>query len=284
MVRDAAVAQLHSVLPLLDADLAPELRPRLQVATADLALQAAWMSLDQRRHHAARRLWMIGLDIARTTDHPLVTDLTVHLLINMANQAEHLGRPDEMLNLLRVGHTVATRGKHPVSPVETTCLNATLAWAHAAQGDSAACDRALGQATDRFSSITPGLGGPWTGNITEAFLSARQGHAHYAFAQTGRDARAAARAVPLLRQAVDRYGPAHARSTALYLPELAGAHAVAGDPDTAVTVGHQAVDAVTTVSSPRARDRLRALHTVLGPLSHQPDVTELRDRLTTAAA
>lgn len=284
LAGDAAAAQVRSVLPLLDAQVSPELRPRLLIAAADLALQAAWMSFDQGRHDTARRLWMIGLDLARDADHPQATDLTVHLLVDMANQAEHLGRPDEALHLLRIGHSVAAGSKHPVSPAETTCLTAVLGWAHAARRDTAGCERALGQATEQFSTIDSAQPAPWTGNINEAFLAARQGHAHYALALIDRDPRAADRAVPLLRRAVNQYGPAYASSAALYLPEVAGAHALAGDADTAVTAGHQAIDAVTAVSSPRAYDRLRTLHTVLEPLDTSPGVAELRGRLVATAA
>jgi N-acyl-L-homoserine lactone synthetase len=71
---------------------------------------------------------------------------------------------------------------------------------------------------------------------------------------------------------VNRYGPDYARDRALDLPDLAGAHALAGDIDTAVTVGHQAIDAVTAVHSPRAYDRLHVLHTALQPLHTSPGV------------
>jgi hypothetical protein len=80
------------------------------------------------------------------------------------------------------------------------------------------------------------------------------------------------------------FGPDYARSRALYLPELAGAHALAGDSDTAVSVGHQAIDAVTAVHSPRAYDRLHVLRTVLEPLHTSPGVAELRERLVVIAA
>lgn len=68
------------------------------------------------------------------------------------------------------------------------------------------------------------------------------------------------------------------------LTKLAGVHALTGDADTAVTIGHQAIDAVTAVSSPRAYDRLHTLHTVLEPLHTSPGVADLRDRLSTTAA
>ncbi|MGH3817117.1 MAG: hypothetical protein ACRDRE_05020 [Pseudonocardiaceae bacterium] len=60
-------------------------------------------------------------------------------------------------------------------------------------------------------------------------------------------------------------GPDYARPRALYLSDLAGAHAITGDTGTAVTLGHQAIDAVTALHSPRAYDRLRVLNTTLQP-------------------
>ncbi|MGH8883446.1 MAG: hypothetical protein ACRD0P_39905 [Stackebrandtia sp.] len=81
-----------------------------------------------------------------------------------------------------------------------------------------------------------------------------------------------------------RFGLGYARLGAVYLPDLAGSHAIAGDTNTAVTVGHQAVDAVTSVSSPSAYDKLRTLHKVLEPLHTSPGVADLRDRLSTTAA
>ncbi|MGH3885610.1 MAG: hypothetical protein ACRDSZ_03400 [Pseudonocardiaceae bacterium] len=89
-------------------------------------------------------------------------------------------------------------------------------------------------------------------------------------ALVGRDRHAAGRAVPLLLHAVDHYGPSYAGFRGLYLPALAGAHALAGDTDTAVTVGHHAVDANSALSSPQAHDRLRTLNTVLESLHASP--------------
>ncbi|MGH3795791.1 MAG: hypothetical protein ACRDSP_12980 [Pseudonocardiaceae bacterium] len=89
--------------------------------------------------------------------------------------------------------------------------------------------------------------------------------------------------MPLLRQVAD-LDTGYARVRALYLPDLAGAHALAGDTDTAITIGHQAVDTITEQSSHQAYDRLRVLNTVLEPMRTSPDVAELRDRLATTAA
>jgi hypothetical protein len=70
MAWDTAVARLRVTLPLLGAQMAPEVRPRLYLAIAHLALQVGYMSFDVNHHDDARRLWMIGLDIARHTEDP----------------------------------------------------------------------------------------------------------------------------------------------------------------------------------------------------------------------
>jgi len=96
-------------------------------------------------------------------------------------------------------------------------------------------------------------------------MSGYHGTAHYTLALAGGDPNAAGQAVLLLGQAVDGFGPDYARLRALYLPDLAGAHAVPGDIDTVVTIGHQVIDAVTALHSPRAYDRLRVLNPHCNP-------------------
>ncbi|MGH3898546.1 MAG: helix-turn-helix domain-containing protein [Pseudonocardiaceae bacterium] len=281
-VRDLAVAQLRSVLPLLSAQMTAEVRPRLYLATASLATTAGWMSFEVRQHDDARRLWMIGLDVARAADHPQGSDLVVFLLHDMALQAVHLGRPEEALRLVHLGHAAAA-GPNPVSPTTTCKLINVQALAHAGQGDAADCDRALGQATEHFSSINPATTPTWCAYLDETRLASFQGDAHYELALAGRDPRAAGQAVPLLRRAADHFDPDYARLQASSLAKLAGAHAIAGDADTAVTVGHQAVDAVTALHSPRAYDRLRVLNAALEPLHASAGIAELRDRLSATA-
>ncbi|MBV9013558.1 MAG: helix-turn-helix transcriptional regulator [Pseudonocardiales bacterium] len=281
-IRDLAVSHLRSVLPLLDAQIAAELRPRLMIATAHLALVTGFMSFDVTDHDAARRLWMIGLGLARDCEHPLGSDLTAYLLYDMASQAVHLGRPDEALKLVHIGQAAAV-GAHPLSASTANALSGVSARAHAARGDARACDRALHQAEEQFASIDHQARPPWGAWLNGLRLAVIQGGTYYALARHERDPRAAGRAVPLLRHALDQFGPDHARGRALYLSDLAGAHAIAGDIDTAVAVGHQALDAVTAVHSPRAYGRLRALNTVLEPLHTSPGVAELRERLTATA-
>ncbi|MGH3832720.1 MAG: hypothetical protein ACRDRS_20160, partial [Pseudonocardiaceae bacterium] len=235
------------------------------------------------QHDAARRLWLIGLDLARAAEHPQAGDLTVYLLADMALQAVRLGRADEALRLVHLGD-ITVLGARPVSASTASLLAGIQARAHALRRDAVGCDRALGLARERLSAIDPATAPPWTAYIGQTGLPGHHGAAHYTLALASRDPRAASRAVPLLRHAVDGFGQDYAKLRAVYLPDLAGAHALAGDADTAVTLGHQAVDAVTAAHSPMSYDRLRVLDTALKPLHDSAGVVELRDRLASTAA
>jgi len=282
LARDTAVTQLRATLPLLGAQIAPDVRPRLLLATADLATQAGWMSLDAKQHDAARRLWLIGLDLARAAEHSQGSDLTVYLLADMALQAVALGRLDEALRLVRLGHTAAV-SPHPVSASTTSLLASIEARTFAAQGDAAGCDRALGHALECAAAIDLATAPPWTAYLAHTGIAGHQGTVHYRLALANHNSHAAARAVPLLRSAMG-FDPSYARLRALYLPDLAGAYALTGDTDTAVTLGHQAIDAITALHSPQAYERLRVLNTALGPLHTSPGVAELRSRLAATVA
>ncbi|MBV9142020.1 MAG: helix-turn-helix transcriptional regulator [Pseudonocardiales bacterium] len=282
MIRDTAVFHLRSTLPLLDAQVPAELRPRLMIAIAWLATITGWMSFDVTQHDAARQFWLIGLGLARGSEHPLGSDLSAFLLYDMAAQARHLDRPDEALKLVHFGEAVAV-GAPALSPSTAGLLARAAASAHAVRGDAAGCDRALGQMQECFARIDLATRLPWGGYLDDATLAALQGGVHYALAQSEGDPAAASRAVALLHPAVNHFGPDRALARAIHLPSLAGAHALAGDVDTAVSVGHQAIDAVTSVHSPRAYAGLHRLHTVLKPLHTSPGVAELRERLTTTA-
>ncbi|MFN2496860.1 MAG: helix-turn-helix domain-containing protein [Pseudonocardiaceae bacterium] len=279
VAREAAVTQLRTVLPMLNQPMDDDLAPRLHIAAAHLALITAWTSFDMSHHDAARRFSTVGLEIAHSTEHPLATDLTSHLLFDLAQQALDLRRPDEAERLVQIGYTTGV-GSPSVFPSTSTCLATNAAFAHAARGDRAQCERALGVAEEAFTRIDPAAATPWACVDGPVKIATWQGHAYYELARASGDQRSVARAVQLLRQVVDNPRP---MSRALYLPDLVGAHALAGDIGTAVTLGHQAVDTVTGMSSRRTYDRLRVLNGVLEPMRTSPGVAELRERLALAA-
>ncbi len=283
LCRPAAVTKLRSVLPLLDTASTAAVRERLLVATAELGMVAAWASYDVERHNDARRLWMIALSVAREAEHPDAADLTANLLMDMANQALHLRRPREALSVVQLGFGAGASRSQPLSASTASRLLGYEAWCQAAQGDVPACDRALGQAEEQFVLTDPAKAAPCAALITVAELTGLQGHIHYTLAQTAA-AKHAVQAVPLLQGGVEGFGVVYARSRAIQLPGLAGAHALTGDLDTAVRIGHCAVEEITALASPRAYDRLRTLDTVLQPYGTDPAVGEMRDRIQAALA
>jgi hypothetical protein len=169
------------------------------------------------------------------------------------------------------------------APSGMTRLTNIQARAHAIKNDAAAHDQALGQSTEHFINIDPISQESMAAFLDEAHFASLQGVTLYELALADRDPRAANRAMTLLRQAVDGFGPGYARTRALYLPRLAGAHAIAG--------GHRhrrqhrppgrRRDQLTALPpglrpAARAEHRLQSLHTSAG-------VAELRERLTTTA-
>ncbi len=278
IVREAATAQLRTLLPRLNAPMDDEVRPRLFAAAAHLALLTAWMHFDVEHHDAARRLWTVGLGIARGLDHPLTSDLTAHMLFDMAEQSLYVGRPDEAERFVQLGYA-ARVGSKPVSASPSTVLAINLADAHAARGRVEDCQRALGEAEEAFGRIDFADTTPWACVAGPLTLTAGHAYSFYELGRVSGDARSCEQALTLLTQVIDHPRPI---SRALILPDLAGAHALACDLNTAVALGHQAVELATALSSRRTWARLHVLNDVLEPLHASPGVAELRHRLITA--
>lgn len=273
--RDAAVAHLRAILPLLGADVPDELRPRLHAAAAHLALQAGWMSFDLEYHDFARDMWLAGLQIAQGADDPITTDLTGHLLFVMAQQALQLRRPDEALRLVHLGQAAADSG-HGVSASTATTLLANRAFACAQRGDTRGVQRALGQAQEEFVDIDFAATTPWACVDGPVKLTTWEGHARFELGRATGDQGCLEDALGALTAAATNPRP---MSRAMYLPDLSGCHALLGDVATAVTIGHQAADMIESLHSQRAHSRLVVLGDVLEPMAGQPGVPELRARL-----
>jgi hypothetical protein len=95
------------------------------------------------------------------------------------------------------------------------------------------CDRALGQAVEQISTIDAATTPPWSAHVSEAGISDYQGAAHYTLALANGEPNAAGRGGVAAPPGRGRLSPDYVRLRALYLPDLAGAHAIAGDTDTA---------------------------------------------------
>jgi hypothetical protein len=113
-------------------------------------------------------------------------------------------------------------------------------------------------------------------------MAAQHGYSLFLLSRT--DTSHAPAAIEHLRSAVDGHGRDRPRSRALYLPGLAGSYFRAGEVETAIATGHEAVTAISGLSSKRAYAQLQTLTDIAEPHSHHSDVAELRERIRGALA
>lgn len=157
-----------------------------------------------------------------------------------------------------------------------------LGWCRAALGEPEPTRRAIGNAQDTYATADPATTPPWAWFVTDAEITAQQGHSLYLLSLTRPEF--APEAIEKLTSAATGYGAEYERSRAVILPPLASVQFQAGDIDAAVATGYDAVDAITGLSSTRGYARLRVLDTVAAPHSGQPEVTDLREHIRRALA
>ncbi|RAS59528.1 transcriptional regulator with XRE-family HTH domain [Lentzea atacamensis] len=288
--RADARAHVRFARLLKNATCTNQVRADLHLATAEAAMVAAWMSYDMGGHHDARVHWLLALDEARHADVESSADLMVDVLLDMAHQSLHLRDPHEAFKLTELATAVVAGHRYPVSVSTRSYLDINRAWCRAAQGEIDSTHRALDMAHQRYADADPTTAAPWATHVGPAEIAAQHGHALFllseAVAGTNRAAAetAAAKAIGHLRSAIDGYGGDYARSAAVNLPGLASCLLRVGDIPAAVTAGHQAVTAITALSSRRPLARLHRLADTALQLSHHQDVADLRRRIIEATA
>ncbi len=153
LARVATIAHLRSVLRLRKAAATPAIRLRLDIASADLA---------------------------------------VNVLLDMAQQFLHFSRPDEALRLAGCGLAVENNSPGAVFDVTRSYLASVQSWSYAMRGETIACERAVGRAGQHFAVVDPGTAPPWAAYVSTAQLAVVQGHAWYLLSATQPDAAARA--------------------------------------------------------------------------------------------
>lgn len=293
LCRTAALAQVHQIRALENAECSEDVQTRYWIAAAELAATSAWLAYDVEDHESARRLWAYALDAThKGQDHPRSTDLAVTILLDMTHQSLHLWRSDalsgeqqrrqEALSFAQLASATASNRKHPVSTMTAGYTSAVTAWCWAALGQAEQMRRAIGTAQEHYEAANADNTPPWASLVTPAEITAQQGHAHYLLSLM--DTSAAQMAIEQLTEAINGHAIEHARSRAVALPTLAGAYLQAGDYDSAAKTTSEAIDAVTVMSSARCYTRLRDLDTIAALHSHDPHVAGLREEIRLVAS
>jgi len=280
MARAAAHAQLHQVVTTARTATfdTPDLRPRLLLATADLAHVAGFASYDAERHDEARELLLVAVDAAGEANRP---DMAAWALLMLAHQALHLGRPMDALRITQMAQ-VTTNGT--VDSLTQTAIHAHDGWFQAAVGHAEQSERALDMAEERFSAehseeSTP----PWLRHLDLGHLTWLRGRANQSLIEHQPGAAPAAEAV--LLSALDAWPIGHGRGRTMNLVALSATRFQRGeDIADATHTGLEALTGIATLNAPRVRTCLRSLLEASEPYSAQPDVAELRHQVKAARA
>jgi hypothetical protein len=256
---------------------------RLLVALADLAQLAGWKALDAAQPGLAQRYLLTGLRAAHDAGY---RSMEAHILADLAFQAASLGAGQDGVALAEAARRVADRGPASVHASVTS----RLAFAYAAAGRMAECDRAWHDAQDQLARRRREQDPEWMYYLTPNHLDCQAG---YAMILAGRRMGADRDGRALLRkgEALLRTG-AYARPTtepsqrrALYEGAwLALGYTAHGKLDDAAAVVRLTLPRLGTVRSPRSVALLAQLTHDLRRRKRNPAAADLLPELEAALA
>lgn len=236
--RDAVVVRIYWAEQLLAAEATDAVRARLLSAVADLHNLAGWTSFDSGQVGAAYHHFDRALDFARHDE-----DLTTNIVYRRGRVHLHHGAPGDALAYFQRG---------AFGPLAASIMHSNEAWAYARQARSAEALRAIGKAQDAFATADLSHVPDWARFHDETDLTAMIGTIHAELGDTRK-------AIPALSTAIERFGPAMARSSTFCLIALASCHFLDGDTDQGQVVGMRAMHAAEGLRSERVWDRMRPM-------------------------
>ncbi|MGH3550644.1 MAG: hypothetical protein ACRDQU_21500 [Pseudonocardiaceae bacterium] len=289
MSRNAVAGQLEwSCDVLAKASMSDPVRRSWQSATARLADVAGFMSFDCGDHLAARRFFLVALQLAAEASD---VQQRVHTLTDAARQAVWLDRNDLGLDLMRLAHGDDRR----LSPVARAVLTTVEARALGHEANVAEVERAVGRADGLFDQRANDPDDPddptWVWYYDHAQMTGDGGHALFDAAMRSGDARIATMAERRLQAAYNLHRADAARSRSFDLLRVACLVLRFDDPHRGLGLAGQALDEAAPLRSKRIADDVRMLAKTAAPLERdaafRPRVRELRHvakRVTQAVA
>ncbi|MEV8395617.1 MULTISPECIES: hypothetical protein [unclassified Streptomyces] len=210
----------------------------------EMAAMAGWLCYDSDRHNDARRWWDTGLRYALLARSP---ELQARIWSYMSRQAVDLGHASEAVAIARAALDATRSRRHAHL---SALLHARVALGLSALGEASRYGQAMHraeQAIDRETDVTTP---PWLAFVGHAEVLAQRSLCED---QLG----AHRRAVEVRREVVALRGPDFQRNRVGDHVHLAECLLSAGDPEAALAAGHQALDFLPEVHSPRWTARLR---------------------------
>lgn len=275
MSRNAAAGQLEWCCDVLaKASMPGPVRRAWQSSTARLADVAGFMSFDCGDHLAARRFFLVALQLAAEAGDVQQRVYTLH---DAAIQAVWLDRNDLGLDLIRL----ARGDNRLLSPVARAVLTIVEACALGHQADVAGVERAVGQADELFAQRAVDSDDPtWAWYYSNAQMTCEGGRALFDAAMRTDDARIATMAEHRLRTSYDLSPADRARSRTFDLIRIACLVLRFDDPHGGLDLAEQALGDAAPLRSKRIADDIRMLIKTAAPLERnavfRPRVRELR--------
>lgn len=232
-----------------------ETRSRFHAAAAEAVYLAGWMSFDASQHEAARRYFTLAVKLsAEAGEGPLAG----HILRAMAHQATDLGYAKQAVDL--AGASIDQQRYTLASQRERALLGVVHARSLATNGQKREARKALLHAEDDLAAAKPGDEEPsrvWF--FSEASLAHETARTLWVLGDLGRAE------TEFWRSVRTRKADTFSRTHAVTLGYLGALEAQQGSVEAACNVWGQALDAMQSVQSGRARDSVVTMRRMLSP-------------------
>ncbi|WP_233601120.1 MULTISPECIES: helix-turn-helix domain-containing protein [Micromonospora] len=219
------------------ADYSRSVGDALQSALADLAIQAAWLTIDADRRTEARPYLNEAIARARVADDPRVE---VRALACMSL----LLRPDRPGEAAQCAEAALRASAGWATPRLRTLLHLRAAYAHATLRDVLGFEQEMTRARRAFDGGGHEDDLPFISFVTAQEVTGIQGLSYLALNQPGR-------AAECFRAVTDAPSAAHRRNQLYYTVQLARAASRHGDADEAARAGLKALPGARAVRSGR---------------------------------
>jgi hypothetical protein len=229
------------------------------------------MCFDAYAFDDARNTLRFGVACAETADE---WGLRAEILSRLARQDIHTGHPDQGLTWIEHALVRADR----LTPTQRAMLHTVRGRALAKMNRTQDALRSVGIADEWFTRSQPANDPQWLSYYDAAQHAGDTGHALFDLSVQGTNTEAR----PRLAAAVAGHTNIFARSRVMSQTKLATLTVITGDPREAATIGNDALDAAGTIRSRRVADLLRELSRSATRHGDNPDVVELRQRITGA--
>jgi tetratricopeptide (TPR) repeat protein len=227
-------------------------------------------------YSVARQHFARALEQAR---HAGDLSLAANVLYRMGRLHLHRDMHREALRFFQLGQITAQDSGCELT-VAMLCANE--AWAYALLGDRPQVLRSIGRAQDEFARADRAAAPAWVRFFGDADLYASVGVTQVSQAESSESD--LADAIDHINQALALRGPDITRSRIFELTALAVAHLRAGNRDSALEAGRDAVTSAASVRSVRTLDRLEPLQTLAGKHRRDTDMRELAHQIATLRA